>query len=75
MPHISVKLYSGKTEEQKKKLAEELTKAAMSVLGGETKSFSVAVEDVEPEDWKEQVYQPDIVGQKEKLYKEPGYKM
>lgn len=75
MPHISVKLWTGKTEAQKKQLAEELTKAAMSVLGGKETSFSVAIEDVAPDDWKEQVYEPDIMEQKEKLYKQPGYKM
>ena len=33
MPHILVKLIKGKTREQKKKLAEELTKTEMSVIG------------------------------------------
>lgn len=75
MPHIIVKLWKGKTEAQKKKLAEELTKTAMSVIGYGEESFSVAVEDIEPNEWKEKVYQPDIIRQKEKLYKEPGYKM
>jgi 4-oxalocrotonate tautomerase len=75
MPHIIVKLWKGKTEAQKKKLAEELTKTAMSVIGYGEESFSVAIEDIDPNDWKEKVYQPDIIKQKEKLYKEPGYKM
>ncbi len=75
MPHIIVKLWKGKTEAQKKKLAEELTKTAMSVIGYGEESFSVAIEDIDPSDWKEKVYQPDIMKQKEKLYKEPGYKM
>lgn len=75
MPHISVKLWTGKTEAEKKQLAEELTKAAMSVLGGGAASFSVAIEDVAPDDWKEQVYDPEIMANKELLYKQPGYKM
>lgn len=75
MPHIIVKLWKGKTEAQKKKLAEELTKTAMSVIGYGKESFSVAIEDIDPNDWKEKVYQPDIINQKQKLYKEPGYKM
>ena len=75
MPHIIVKLWKGKTEAQKKKLADELTKTAMSVIGYSEESFSVAVEDIEPNEWKEKVYQPDIIKQKEKLYKEPGYNM
>ena len=75
MPHIIVKLWKGKTEAQKKKLAEELTKTAMSVIGYGEESFSVAIEDIDPQDWKEKVYQPDIMEQKENLYKKPGYTM
>lgn len=75
MPHIVVKLWTGKSEVQKKKLADELTKTAMSVIGYGEESFSVVIEDIAPSEWKEKVYQPDIIKQKEKLYKEPGYKM
>lgn len=75
MPHISVKLWTGKTEAEKQKLAEEITKTAMSLLGNGEESFSVAIEDVEPHEWKEKVYMPEIIGRKEKLYKQPGYKM
>lgn len=75
MPHIIVKLWKGKTEEQKKKLAEELTKTAMSVIGYGEESFSVSIKDIDPKDWGEKVYHPHIIEQKEKLYKQPGYKM
>ena len=75
MPHIIVKLWKGKSETQKKKLAVALTNAAISVIGYDENSFSVAIEDVEPNDWKEKVYQPDIIEQKSKLFKSPGYKM
>ena len=33
IPHIIVKLWKGKTEAQKKKLADELAKTAMFVIG------------------------------------------
>ena len=33
MPHVIVKMYSGRTEEQKQKLAEAVTKAVMSATG------------------------------------------
>jgi 4-oxalocrotonate tautomerase len=75
MPHIIIKLLKGKTEDQKKKLAAELTKTAMSVIGYGEASFSVSIEDIDQKDWAEKVYQPDIMEQKEKLYKQPGYKM
>ena len=32
MPHVIVKLWPGKSEEQKKQLAEKITQAVMSVL-------------------------------------------
>ena len=75
MPHIIVKLWKGKSEAQKKKLADELVKAAMLVTGSDEDSFSVGIEDFEPSDWNEKVYKPDIAGQSDKLYRKPGYKM
>ena len=75
MPHIIVKLWSGTSEAQKHRLANELTKTAMSVTGYGEESFSVAIEDIEPEDWGDNVYLPDIVEQKEIIYKQPGYKL
>ena len=45
IPHIIVKLWKGKTEAQKKKLADELAKTAMFVIGYGEESFSIAIED------------------------------
>jgi 4-oxalocrotonate tautomerase len=73
MPHVIVKLYPGRSEEQKKKLAEEIAKDVVTIAKCEEKSVSVAIEDVEKEDWAERVYQPDILNNKEHLYKKPGY--
>jgi 4-oxalocrotonate tautomerase len=36
-------------------------------------SVSVAIEDIEPADWAEKVYQADIVSNWEKLHKKSGY--
>jgi len=36
-------------------------------------AVSVGIEDVEPADWDEQVYKPDILGKPDTLYKRPGY--
>ena len=73
MPHIIVKLWPGKTEQQKKKLAEEVTKAVMSTLNYGAESVSVGIEEVKSQDWTDQVYKPDILGKRETIYKEPGY--
>lgn len=73
MPHIIVKLWPGKTERQKKELAARITKDVMSVLNYGEESVSVAVEEVQPQDWTEKVYKPDIQDRWDQLYKEPGY--
>ena len=75
MPHVIVKLWPGKSEEQKKRLAERVTKDVMAVLNYGEESVSVSIEEVEPRNWAEQVYKPDIVNNSEKLYKKPGYTM
>ena len=45
----------------------------MDVLGYGEESVSVAMEEVEPRDWAEKVYKPDIVSKPDQLYKKPGY--
>lgn len=73
MPHIIVKLYPGRSEEQKARIAEEVTKAMMAAANCAEKSVSVSIEDVAPEDWAGKVYKPDIVGKANLIYKKPGY--
>ena len=72
MPHVLVKLYAGRTDQQKAKLAEAITKTVMAALKLEEQSISVAVEDVAPAQWTEKVYKLDILNNP-KLYKKPGY--
>ncbi|KPJ77920.1 MAG: 4-oxalocrotonate tautomerase [Deltaproteobacteria bacterium SG8_13] len=73
MPHIIVKLYPGRTEEQKHHLARRMVRDVVAIAGCEEKSVSVAIEEVKPEDWTEKVYNPDIIGRQQQLYIEPGY--
>ena len=73
MPHVIVKLWPGKSEQQKQQLADRITQAVMDVLHYGEESVSVAMEEVAATDWAEQVYTPDIVGKPELLYKKPGY--
>jgi phenylpyruvate tautomerase PptA (4-oxalocrotonate tautomerase family) len=51
MPHVIVKLWPGKSEEQKNRLAEEITKDVMGLLNYGAESVSVALQEVEPQDW------------------------
>jgi 4-oxalocrotonate tautomerase len=73
MPHVIVKLYAGRSEQQKSKLAEEITKAVMAGTKCAELSVSVSVEDVAPDQWVEKLYKPDIIGKWDKMYKKPGY--
>jgi 4-oxalocrotonate tautomerase len=73
MPHVIVKLWPGKSEQQKKKLADEITKAVMTTLKYGEESVSVGFEEIESKDWTEKVYKPDILGKPDTIYKRPGY--
>ncbi len=73
MPHVIVKLQSGRSEQQKAKIAEEVAKSVMTSANCAEQAVSVSIEDVESDDWVEKVYKPDIVAKADKLYKKPGY--
>ena len=75
MPHFIVKLWPGKSEQQKARLAEKIVEDVTKVLNYGEESVSVAFEEVEPQEWAERVYQPDIVRHSDRLYKKPGYTM
>src|SRR6266446_5006356 len=75
MPHVIVKLWPGKSEQQKRRLAEAITRDVATVLNYGDESVSVALEEVSPADWAERVYRPDIVEKATTLYKKPGYTM
>jgi len=73
MPHVIVKLWPGKSEQQKTRLAERITKDVMEILHYGEESVSVAMEEVRPEDWVEKVYKPDVKNKGDTLYKKPKY--
>lgn len=73
MPHVIVKMYSGRSKQQKEALASAVTKAVTSTLGYGEESVSVAIEDIAPERWVEDVYKPEILRKAETVYKQPGY--
>ncbi|MFP3549710.1 tautomerase family protein [Paraburkholderia sp. SIMBA_049] len=75
MPHVIVKLWPGESELQKERLAEAIANDVQSVFGYAEKTISVAFEEIASSEWREKVYQPDIVGHPERLYKKPGYTM
>ena len=73
MPHVIVKLWPGKSEQQKVRLADAITKDVMGILHYGEESVSVALEEIKPSDWLEKVYKPDVKNKWDKLYKKPRY--
>lgn len=73
MPHVKIKCFSGRTEEQKRRCAQKIAEDISEILECDMSSVSVAIVDVDREDWKEEVWDKDMVADKDYLYKEPGY--
>ena len=72
MPHISVKMLKGRTEEQKQEAAKKLTAALCEALGCGDSHITVGIEDFTAEEWQD-VFAKDIEGKKDTLYKKPSY--
>ena len=75
MPHVSVKMYPGRSEKEKAELAEAIAQDIVDIIGAMRSSISVAIEDISPQEWKTKVYDPEIIGKHDKLYITPGYSM
>lgn len=73
MPHVEIKCYTGRTEEQKRNCADKIAEDISEILGCEISSVSVAIKDIDRENWKEEVWDKEIIKDKAYLYKEPGY--
>ncbi|NLX64487.1 MAG: 4-oxalocrotonate tautomerase [Clostridiaceae bacterium] len=73
MPHVIIKMFPGRTEEQKRLCTERIVEALIETLNTDEKSISVAFEEIPKEMWKEEVFLPDIMGKEKTLFKKPGY--
>lgn len=70
MPHIAIKMYPGRSEELKKEIAVKTRDFLAQEMGMEEKFFSVSVEDIEKDQWQEEVV--DKIA-KDDLYVEPNF--
>ena len=75
MPHVSVKLWPGRSEQTKQRLADAIAEDVVNIIGCGEESVSVAIEEIDPKEWKEKVYDPLIRRKMDTLYKKPGYSM
>jgi 4-oxalocrotonate tautomerase len=73
MPHVIVKMYPGRSEQQKAELTAAIVRNVTAITQVGDDAVSVAIEEVAPGDWGDRVYQPDILNGTGKLYKRPGY--
>ncbi|MBO5514110.1 MAG: tautomerase family protein [Mogibacterium sp.] len=55
MPHVEINMMSGRSEELKKKVAEDIVQAMMDSLGCERSHLSVSIIDVDPAEWNEKM--------------------
>lgn len=51
MPYVTVKMFEGRTEEQKQLLAEKVTQAVHESIGASQESIVVFIEDMKKEDY------------------------
>ena len=51
MPTLRVELFEGRTAEQKRALAKELTEACVRVLGGKADGVDILFYDIARQDW------------------------
>ena len=72
MPHISVKMLDGRSEEQKKRLAAALVKTLTEQLGCSDHYVTCTVEDFNAREWQD-VFQKDIEEKQASLYKKAEY--
>ena len=63
MPQVVVKLWPGKSEQQKEHLAEKIAKDVMDVLNYGEESVSVGFEEIKSQDWKREGLQARHPGQ------------
>lgn len=70
-----VKIRKGTPEDKKQQLADAIVEDVVNIIGCSEDSVSVAIQEIDPKDWKQMVYDPLIQGKKDVLYKQPGYDM
>ena len=73
MPHIVVKMYKGRTDEQKQTLTAELKDALIRSIGCGEDHISLDIVEYAPENWSEEVYEPEIKANWDRLYIKPKY--
>ncbi len=73
MPHVVVKMYPGRSEDVKERMAQAIARDIVEIAGCGEEWVSVGIEEVDPAEWPETVYRPEILNRADTIYKHPGY--
>ncbi|EAU40647.1 4-oxalocrotonate tautomerase [Fulvimarina pelagi HTCC2506] len=74
MPHVTIKHFPIDLDDERKEiLSNEITATIMKVFGSREGAVSIALEAVEKDRWKSEVYEPDIQRCPTFLLKKPDY--
>ena len=68
MPHINIKCYPGRTEEQKQKCALAVAKAVSEIMGCDISHVSLEINEIDKSDWEAKVWDKEIEPNMDKLY-------
>lgn len=76
MPHVDIKCFPRDlNDEQNTALAADIAGVIIRHLNSKDSSISVALNQVDPEEWKAQVWDTEIGPKLDELIKKPGYSM
>lgn len=76
MPHIQVTFATRNfTDEQNQSFSDDLVEVLKKHLKVGDEAISVGFDEVEPANWKTEMYDTQIKPQLDKLVKKPGYEM
>lgn len=76
MPHVDIKCFPRDlNDEQKTALAADIAEVIIRHLNSKDSSISVALNQVDPEEGKAQVWDTEIGPKLDELIKKPGYSM
>ena len=73
MPHVVIKCFPGRTENQKRICTEKISEVIAETLGCKLESVSVAIKDIPEDSWKAEVWDKEIKTNAKDLFKKPGY--
>lgn len=74
MPHVTISLYPGHSQEEKSQLSEKIRDDVIEVLGVDKKFVSVSTREVEACDWRNTIYDKEIYSENVELFVKPRYR-